>query len=71
MPRRKECRVGSKPAERTATQIIAELEEQAVEHKKLERRARALAQRTYATIREIEDLCRRSGIPVKREERKP
>lgn len=54
----------------SADQIINELEDQATEHKKLERRSHALAQRTYATIREIEAFCAANGIPVHRTPRR-
>ena len=48
----------------TAQKLHDELTDQAVEHKKLERRSRNLAQRTYATLRELEELCESLGIPV-------
>lgn len=60
--------MGSSP-QSTAQQILDELADQAAEHKKLERRSRALAQRSYATMREIEAFCRAVGIPVIRKDR--
>jgi hypothetical protein len=55
----------------TAQTIADELEDQAHELKKLERRARALAQRSFASLRELEAFCQQHGIKVVRKERKP
>lgn len=62
--------MGQSPQSTTADSILNELHDQAAEHKKIERRSRALAQRTYATIREVEAFCDANGIPYKREPRK-
>lgn len=63
--------MGISPQSNRAADIAAELLDQAHEHKKLERRHRALAQRSMATLHELEAFCREHGIPVVRKERKP
>jgi len=55
--------------EQQAQALVEELQDQAREHKKMERRSRDLAQRTYATLGELEAFCRAAGIPVVRERR--
>lgn len=52
----------------TAQKLYDELQGQASEHKKLERRSRNLTQRTYATMDELEALCRSMGIQIAKRE---
>lgn len=61
--------MGISPQSITVQDIANELREQASEHKRLERRHRALAQRSLATLRDLEALFRALGIPVERKER--
>ena len=47
-----------------ASQLYRELQDQADEHKKLERRSRALTQRTYATMAELKTFCEAVGVAI-------
>lgn len=58
--------MGNSRQSAAANTIAENLREQAEEHKRLERRHRALAQRNFATLRELESLLASIGIPVER-----